>query len=707
VREALPNLLQTINLQTINLKTEPVIHFSQPLWLLAGLLVAASAAFFFWKMEKGRQAQMERFASAHLLGRLTRNISPTRRRLKKWLWLLALCCCFLALARPQYGFRMVEVKRRGIDILFALDTSKSMLTEDIRPNRLERAKLAIMDFVGRLDGDRVGLLPFAGSAFLMCPLTIDYSAFDSSLAAINSAIIPRGGTDIAQAIVQAESSLGDNANHKILIVLTDGENLEGDALVAATKAAEKGMTIFPVGVGTPEGELIPLATSGPGSFVKDESGKLVTSRLDEKGLTAIAEAAGGLYVPLGAHGEGLDRLYQEKLSRIPKKELAEKQHKEPLERSSWPLGAAIVLLMLDFMISGRKSEGSFRLPFIKTAGRRLRKGMSGKVLGLLVLISVLGSHTSHASRGEEAYAKGDFLGAQEFYAQALKKHPDDPRLHYNAGTAAYRNNLLDDAAASFAQALKSDDLGLQEQSYYNLGNTLFKKGEELRQSDPEQTAKLWQQALDAYEGSVKLNPQGKDSQENKALVSKKLEELQKQQEQQKQQGDQDKQQDKDKDKNDQQQQEQQSEQAQQGDQKDDQQGEQENQDGQKDQPDQPEKSDSKSGQQADDVAGDKDESPAPDQKDQDQAGDAQVPRPDKPGDEEQKPQPSDGAAAASDEPEQKEGGVQAGEVGQPGKMTGEEARQLLNRLKDEEGKLNFVPQSVQDKAEKEGSWKDW
>lgn len=636
---------------------------------------------------------MERFASAHLLGRLTRNISPTRRRLKKWLWLLALCCCFLALARPQYGFRMVEVKRRGIDILFALDTSKSMLTEDIRPNRLERAKLAIMDFVGQLDGDRVGLLPFAGSAFLMCPLTIDYSAFDSSLAAINSAIIPRGGTDIAQAIAQAESSLGDNANHKILIVLTDGENLEGDALVAATRAAEKGMTIFTVGVGTTEGELIPLAAGGPGSFVKDESGKLITSRLDEKGLTAIAEAAGGLYVPLGAHGEGLERLYQEKLSRIPKKELAEKQHKEPLERSSWPLGAAIVLLMLDFMISGRKSEGSFRLPFIKTAGRRLRKGMSGKVAGLLVVISVLGSHTSNASQGEDAWARGDFLGAQEFYAQALKKHPDDPRLHYNAGTAAYRNNLLDDAVASFTQALKSDDLGLQEQSYYNLGNTLFKKGEEILQSDPGQAAKLWQQALEAYEGSVKLNPQGKDSRENKALVSKKLEELEKQQEQQKQQRNQDK------DKNEQQQEQQ----SQQGDQ----QGEQQNQDGKKEQPDQPEKSDSKAGPQADEPAGNKEDAPAPDQKPQDQAGESQAPQPDKPGDDEQNPLPSDGAAAASDEPEQKEGGVQAGEAGQPGKMTSEEARQLLNRLKDEEGKLNFVPQSVQGKAEKEGSWKDW
>ncbi len=347
-----------------------VIHFAQPFWILAGLTLCLGIIFFLRILQQQRQVQMERFAAAHLLGRLTRNISPRRRLLKKGLWLLALFCCFLALARPQYGFKWVEVKRKGIDILFVLDTSKSMLTEDIRPNRLERAKLAIIDFVSQLEGDRVGLLPFAGSAFLMCPLTIDYSAFEESLTTVNTTTIPRGGTDLAKAIAVAESSLSGNANYKILILLTDGENLEGDALAAATKAARNGMTIFTVGVGTTEGELIPLSANGPGQFVKDESGKFITSRLDEKALTAIADAAGGIYMPLGKNGEGLERIYQQKLSLIPKKELAEKKHKEPLERFSWPLGSAILLLMVEFVISGRKSECSLRLPFIKTMGRR-------------------------------------------------------------------------------------------------------------------------------------------------------------------------------------------------------------------------------------------------------------------------------------------------------------------------------------------------
>ena len=685
-----------------------VIHFAQPYWILAGLTFCLGIILLLRRWEQQRQAQMERFAAAQLLGRLTRNISPRRRLLKKGVWLLALFCCFLALARPQYGFKQVEIKRKGIDILFALDTSKSMLTEDIRPNRLERAKLAIIDFVGHLEGDRVGLLPFAGSAFLMCPLTIDYSAFEETLATMNTAIIPRGGTDLAKAIVVAESSLAENANHKILILLTDGENLEGDALAAATRAAQKGMTIFTVGVGTTTGGLIPLPAGGPGNFVKDESGKFITSKLDEKALTAIAEAtgqgrpsvagakdgagatAGGIYVPLGANGEGLERIYQQNLSLIPKKDLAEKKVNEPLERFRWPLGVAILLLMVEFMISGRKSERSLWLPLIKTAGRR---GMTRKIVALIGLIFLAGVDPVAASKGEKAFADGDFLTASKFYTDALKKNPDDPRLHYNSGTAAYKNNLFDDAIASFQQALKSEDLGLQEQTYYNLGNTLFKKGEEVRQSDQQQAAKVWQQALDAYEGSLKLNPQAKDSKDNRELVTRRLEELKKQQQEQ-----QDKQQ---QDKKDQEKQEQQKDKSQSGD--------QQGQDGKESQP---EKQGDQGQKQGKDSAAQNESSPA-EEKSGEQTGDSKEQAADKSAGKEQQPESKEAAQAAEDgkdKPPQKNVGAdqeasqgQDKERSQSGKMTNDEARQLLHRLKDEEGRLNFVPKE----SEKEGTWKDW
>jgi len=671
---------------TLDKQKKTVIDFAHPTWLFAGLLLTFGVFVFLHFMEKRRQARLARFAGDPLLGRLTANVSSRRRLLKRVLWLAALFCCFLALARPQYGFQMVEVKRKGIDILFALDTSKSMLSEDIRPNRLERSKLAIMDFVHQLEGDRVGLLPFAGTAFLMCPLTIDYSAFENTLTAVNTAVIPRGGTNLAAAIDLAGSSLTGGNNHKILILLTDGENLEGDAKGAAAKAAQNGMTIFTVGVGTPEGELIPQPEKGAGHFVKDEAGRFVTARLDEKGLAAIAAAAGGLYAPLGKNGEGLEQIYQQKLRLIPKQELMEKEHRQPLERFSWPLGAAFLLLAVEFLISGRKSAQPLHSSLIKTTGRRIRQGITGKTLLLCLLISLAGFGRAYASKGEEAFAAGDYLGAAQWYDQALKKNPDDPRLHYNAGTAAYKNNLYDEAIASFQQALKSDDLGLQEQAYYNLGNALYQKGEELAQSNPDQAKNSWQQALDAYNGSLNLNPAAGDSKDNRELVSRRLEELKKQQQQQSQ--------------NDQQQQNQNQDQKQ-----DEKQGQKQEQSGEPQ--DQQGRQDDSGGRQDKKESSPKpDESSGEEKNPDDRQGEAKEPTEDKSGDE--APQAGQESESGKDDQPPPDSAASApARQTQAGKMSEEEARQLLSRLKEEEGKFNFIPQAGQGKAEQEGTWKDW
>ncbi|MBV5329539.1 MAG: tetratricopeptide repeat protein, partial [Chlorobium sp.] len=372
----------------------------------------------------------------------------------------------------------------------------------------------------------------------------------------------------------------------------------------------------------------------------------------------------------------------------------EKQHRQPLERFSWPLGAALLLLAIEFMISGRKSAQALQTSLIKTAGRRIRQGINNKTLLLFLLISLAGLNRGHASQGEKDFAGGNYLGAAEWYDQALKKNPDDPRLHYNAGTAAYKNNLYDQAISSFQQALKSDDLGLQEQTYYNLGNALTQRGEELAQSDPGQTEKLWRQAKDAYTGSLSLNQEAKDSKENRELVSRKLEELKKQQEQQRQQ----------QDKNKQQKEEQKQEQKKSGDQQKEQ--------GDKGQPGQPEKQDNGDRKQGKD-----DESPQPDKSSEpgknldDPTDKAKDPSADQPtGDEPQAQQPDSGQGAKSsndDQPQKDSASTQAARPTQAGKMTEDEARQLLSRLKEEEGKLNFVPQTGQGKAEKEGTWKDW
>ncbi len=714
-----------------------MFDWARPYWIVTGLASCAGAVFLFRVMTRQRQRRMQAFASAHLLERLTGKVSPSRRLLKKGLWLTALFCCFLALARPQYGFMMVDVKRKGIDILFALDSSKSMLTEDIRPNRLERAKLAILDFTGRLEGDRVGLIPFAGTAFLSCPLTIDYNAFADSLTSVTTSTIPRGGTDLAAAIALAETTLADSGNHKILALLTDGESLEGDTLAAARQAAQNGMTIFTVGVGTSEGELIPLTGSGKaGQFVRDEKGELVSSRLDEKTLTAIAEATGGLFVPLGHNGEGLDRLYQQKLSLLPQQEIMEKQHKQAVERFSFPLAAALILLVAEFIITSRRRERSAGRPIIPTAGRRLRTVRGRSLLLLLVAGAAAGSEPVMASPGEEAWAAGDFLTAQEIYEKALQERPDDPRLHYNAGATAYKNNLFDDAILSFQRALQSDDLHLQEQSYYNLGNALFKKGEE----NPQQAEQLWQQAQDAFDGSLKLNPQAKQAQENRALVAARLAELQKQQEQQR----------KEKEQGQQGQKEEEGQQGQQEQKEDSQAGKKNDQspggEGEKKEQEQQQSASNQQqqeGQQPPEPSagqgqegkgqGGKDQeekdqnnagesatsSPAPDasaqQKDAPPSAptEATAPEPDplaSPPEPPPEGQENQGLTAQSDEKKQGDEKEKSGPgslSAVPGKMTPEEARQLVHRLKAVEGRLNFVPQTANGKGDKEGTWKDW
>src|SRR6202041_1803903 len=212
---------------------------------------------------------------------LTQSVSVGRRRLQRGFTLASLALLFVALSGPLVGYRWELISRRGIEIIFAVDTSRSMSTPDVKPDRLTRAKLAIDDFTNELDGDAIGLVAFAGESFLVCPITLDYGAFHESLNSIDVNTIPRGGTNITSAIHLAEQALRRRpGSDKILILVTDGEDLEGDALVAAQSAARQdGLKIFTVGVGTLQGDLIPVAGNPNRGFVKDDSGSFVKSRL--------------------------------------------------------------------------------------------------------------------------------------------------------------------------------------------------------------------------------------------------------------------------------------------------------------------------------------------------------------------------------------------------------------------------------------------
>src|SRR5438309_2438326 len=266
------------------------MRFAHPqiLWLLA-VFPPLMLAFFWWSWRK-RQELVTQFIQARLLPALTVGISPARLKFRLACLVLAVICLILSLARPQWGFDWEPAKQRGLDIIVAIDTSKSMLAEDIAPNRLARAKLAALDLMEQAKSDRLGLIAFAGSAFLQCPLTVDDTAFRQSVESLDVNIIPQGGTALAEAIGTAMAAFKEGDSFKALVLLTDGEDHDSGALEAAKKAAEAGLQIFTVGIGTAEGELLRIKNAnGRTDYVRDEDGNVVKSHLNEELLKDIAK----------------------------------------------------------------------------------------------------------------------------------------------------------------------------------------------------------------------------------------------------------------------------------------------------------------------------------------------------------------------------------------------------------------------------------
>jgi Ca-activated chloride channel family protein len=327
-------------------------HMFHFFWLLP--LIIAGLFFFL----RRRKEVMDRFVRSNLLDEMAINWSWGRYRLKNIFLIAVFVLSLLALTRPQWGYQWQEVHRQGLDIFLVVDTSKSMLTADVKPNRLERTKLAIMDLIKKLKGDRIGLVAFAGDAFVMCPLTTDYGGFLLSLNDLDTTIIPRGGTNVGTAIDEAIKAYDQTpSKYKSIVIVTDGDNLEGDPVSAAEKARDKGIKIYCVGVGTKEGDLIQVQNDqGQAEFLKDESGNYVKSRLNENLLQQIAYKTGGAYVRSSGAEFGLDYLYEEHLAKMEKRDIEDKMQKRYFERFQIPLVFALIFLMFDTFMPARKNE---------------------------------------------------------------------------------------------------------------------------------------------------------------------------------------------------------------------------------------------------------------------------------------------------------------------------------------------------------------
>jgi Ca-activated chloride channel family protein len=332
------------------------MQFGNPnsFWLLA--LAPALAVFLVWAFRARRQA-LERFALQPLVHRLADSVRPVARRWKAVFIVTVVVLAGLALTRPRWGFEWREVKHKGVDVFVLLDVSKSMLTEDVRPNRLTQVRYAVQDLLEKLRGDRIGLVAFAGTAFVQCPLTVDYEAFRLTLKDADPRIIPRGGTALGAAIRTALKGFeaGEGRDHA-MVLITDGEQTESDALAAADEAAKAGVKIYAIGVGTAEGELIPVREEGkPMEFLKDREGKVVKSRLDEETLQQLALKTGGIYVRSAAGDFGIDTIYDKGIAQLKRTEYEARLQKRYFERFQWPLGMAFALLVVEAFVSDRRA----------------------------------------------------------------------------------------------------------------------------------------------------------------------------------------------------------------------------------------------------------------------------------------------------------------------------------------------------------------
>jgi Ca-activated chloride channel family protein len=453
------------------------------------------------------------FGDPELMRTLTESVSSKKQIWKVALNVLGVLFLILALARPQFGMKLEQIKRSGLDIMVVLDTSLSMLAEDVKPSRLERAKYEMGRLIERLSGDRIGVVAFAGESFVQCPLTMDYGAAKMLLDVLHTGTIPVPGSVIGGAIGKAAKAFNiKDRKYKAIVLLTDGENLEGDPVEAAQAAAKEGVRIYAVGLGTHSGEVIRIKDE-KGRFTgykKDRGGSIVKTRLDEKTLEEMAGVTRGKYYRASTSSSVADQIYED-LSKLEKRELESKEYAQYQERFQYFLFVAILLFGLEALLSDRK---------------RKRRGSGGGLLSFILcplsFILFLGLGDPIATKnekGNEFFRHEQYDDALTYYRDAQLDAPDLPALHFNVGDALYKQGKFDEALQAYEQALDAEDGDFQGKVYYNMGNAFFRQSQ-------------LSESLEAYKKSLVLVPKDAEAKFNLEFVQSKLQEQEQKQQQQ-------------------------------------------------------------------------------------------------------------------------------------------------------------------------------
>jgi len=511
------------------------VRFAQEFWLYLVPLVP-----LLWFVFRAADRRTHRRLISLLGPEANTHIEGQNKRLRSWrrfFFLAGLFWILLALARPQWGANEVSVTQRGSDIVIALDISNSMLAEDVLPNRMGRAISELSSFLNRLENSRVGLVFFAGSAFVQCPLTLDYGTAEIFLKMAGPDMMSEQGTAIAAALETSRQLLGKERadgqknNFQAILLVTDGEDLEGDWEAQAEACKSDGVKVIPVGVGDKGGGLIPAfdRQGRPDGFMKDEEGNVVMTRLDLASLEKMAGIGGGSSFLVGVDGLAGDRLFAE-LQRLGKRDLEDRRISSYKERFLWPLMLAIVCFSLRLFLHGRRPnrpQGSFP------------QGAGSRAALLLFLLPLLWASEAEASfrpvggdeamAGREFYLSGDFDQALDKFEEALIKAPEDPLISLALGETLFQLERYEEAGIEFERALDlTNDSSVKAEALYNRGTSRLAAGET-------------DLAIEDLMASLQWNPEQADARHNLEIGLRRLEQEQQQEQEQQDQDQQDQQ----------------------------------------------------------------------------------------------------------------------------------------------------------------------
>ena len=501
-----------------------MFRFEDPiyLWLLVLIPVLALIRFISYRNQKKR---LRKFGEPALLKALMPDVSRFRPSVKFWILQGALALLVLMLARPQMGTKISQEKRVGIETIICMDISNSMLAEDIVPSRLDRSKMMIENLVDHFSNDKIGLIVFAGDAFVQLPITSDYVSAKMFLSSIDPSMIATQGTDIGRAIDMATHSFTpEEGIGRAIIVITDGENHEGGAVEAAAAAKDAGMRVYVLGVGSSKGSPIPIP--GTDDYMKDNTGNTVMSALNEQMCKELAQAGGGAYIHVENNSAAQDQLDNE-LDKLSKKETTATLYSEFDEQFQAFGLLALLLLVLEICILDRRNP---LLKNISLFGKKKR--VAAMLCMLLVAASASAQMTDrqYIRQGNKQFRSGDYANAEVSYRKAIEKNAKNPQAAFNLGNALMAQKKDSAAVEQFQGAANLETNPLRKaQAYHNMGVIC-------------QTHKMYGEAIEAYKNALRLNPKDDETRYNLVLC-KHQKQKQDQQQQNQQGGDNDKKQD--------------------------------------------------------------------------------------------------------------------------------------------------------------------